>query len=102
MGNTLYVDSDSLTGVGNRVIDIAASVRDTYTKLQATINAVTSKESWSGEASETFLNKFENIKPSFEQHLRELEELGPTIVDVAGGYSQAEQDNIGNMKGGEQ
>ena len=100
MQEKLYVDSDNLTGVGNRITEIGATVRDIYTKLQATINAVTSQDSWRGEASETFLEKFENIRPSFEQHLQELENLGPTLVNVAGGYSQAESENVGNMRGG--
>ena len=98
MGETLYVDSDNLTGVGNKIKDVAASVRDIYTNFQNCVNTVTSNESWKGAASDSFLEKYERVRPSFEQHLTELEELGPTIVGVANNYSDKENENVGMMK----
>ena len=69
MSGTLNVDTGSLNGVGNSISDVAAQVRDIYTKLQNTINAVTANDSWKGAASSAFLEKFEAIRPEFERDL---------------------------------
>ena len=82
MNGTLNVDTGSLNGVGNSISDVAAQVRDIYTKLQNTINAVTANDSWKGAASSAFLEKFEAIRPEFERDLASLEDLGPTIREV--------------------
>ena len=97
MNGTLNVDTGSLNGVGNSISDVAAQVRDIYTKLQNTINAVTANDSWKGAASSAFLEKFEAIRPEFERDLASLEELGPTIREVASGYEAAEDDNVAMM-----
>lgn len=97
MSGTLNVDTSSLNGVGNSISDVAAQVRDIYTKLQNTINAVTANDSWKGAASSAFLEKFEAIRPEFERDLASLEELGPTIREVASGYEAAEDDNVAMM-----
>ena len=97
MSGTLNVDTSSLNGVGNSISDVAAQVRDIYTKLQNTINAVTANDSWKGAASSAFLEKFEAIRPEFERDLASLEDLGPTIKEVASGYEAAEDDNVAMM-----
>ncbi|MBQ4030648.1 MAG: WXG100 family type VII secretion target [Bacilli bacterium] len=97
MNGTLNVDTGSLNGVGNSISDVAAQVRDIYTKLQNTINAVTANDSWKGAASSAFLEKFEAIRPEFERDLASLEDLGPTIREVASGYEAAEDDNVAMM-----
>ena len=97
MNGTLNVDTGSLNGVGNSISDVAAQVRDIYTKLQNTINAVTANDSWKGAASSAFLEKFEAIRPEFERDLASLEDLGPTIKEVASGYEAAEDDNVAMM-----
>ena len=97
MSGTLNVDTSSLNGVGNSISDVAAQVRDIYTKLQNTINAVTANDSWKGAASSAFLEKFEAIRPEFERDLASLEDLGPTIREVASGYEAAEDDNVAMM-----
>ncbi len=97
MNGTLNVDTSNLAGVGGRVGDVAGSVREIYTNLTNTINAVTSNDSWKGAASSAFLEKFEAIKPEFERDLASLEELGPTIKQVASGYEEAEEANISQI-----
>ena len=97
MNGTLNVDTGSLTGVGSSITDVASQVRSIYTNLQNTINAVTANYSWKGAASSAFLEKFEQIRPEFERDLASLEELGPTIKEVASGYEAAEDDNVAMM-----
>ena len=97
MNGTLNVDTSNLSGVGGRIGDVAASVRSIYTNLTNTVNAVTANDSWRGEASTTFLEKFEGIRPEFERDLASLEELGPTIKSVASGYEQAEAENVSQI-----
>ncbi len=97
MGGTLNVDTSNLTAVGNSIIEVAAAVRAIYTNMTNTINAVTSNESWKGAASETFLQKFDAIRPEFERDLASLEELGPTINEVSGNYQTTEEDNVAGI-----
>jgi WXG100 family type VII secretion target len=97
MNGTLNVDTSNLSGVGNKITNVAAAVREIYTSLHNTIDAVTANESWRGAASTAFLDKFEAIRPEFEKDLASLEDLGPTIVKVANGYEAAESDNVGLM-----
>ena len=98
MSGTLNVDTSNLSGVGGKISDVASSVREIYTNLHNTIDAVTANESWRDAASTAFLEKFETIRPEFEKDLASLEELGPTIKTVASGYETAEDDNVGMMK----
>jgi WXG100 family type VII secretion target len=97
MNGTLNVDTSTLSGVGGRISDVAASVRSIYTNLHNTVDAVTANDSWKGAASSAFLEKFEAIRPEFEKDLASLENLGPTIKTVAGGYEAAEDENVGMM-----
>ena len=97
MNGTLNVDTSNLSGVGNRITDVATAVREIYTNLHNTVDAVTANDSWKGAASSAFLEKFEAIRPEFEKDLASLEDLGPTIKSVANGYEEAEADNIGQM-----
>ncbi|MBR2678058.1 MAG: WXG100 family type VII secretion target [Bacilli bacterium] len=96
---TLNVDTSALSGVGNRFTQIAADVRTIFTQMKNTVNQVTSNDSWKGDASTAFLEKFANIEPRLERHLQELEELGPTVEKVSNNYADAEQENVGIMRG---
>lgn len=97
MSGTLNIDTSNLTAVGTSITEVAASVRATYTNLTNTIQNVTANESWKGAASDAFLQKFEAIKPEFEADLASLEDLGPTIKEVANGYQTAEEENVGQI-----
>ena len=97
MGGTLNVDTSNLTSVGNSLNEVAATVNATYTNVKNTVNNVTAKESWKGEASDKFLEKFEALKPTLEEDLRQLTDLGPTIIGVADGYQSTEEENVGQI-----
>ena len=93
----LNVDTGALGTVGSNFSDVASEVRETYTHMKNTIDAVTENNSWRGAASDKFLEKFNNIRPTFEQHLEQLEDLGPTINATANTYADAEAENISLM-----
>ena len=95
MNGNLNVDTAALNNVANNFSEVAAQVREIFIKMQGTIEQVTSNESWQGEASRAFLEKFENIRPRFELHLQQLEDLGPATHATSNGYATAEEDNVG-------
>ena len=97
MNGNLNVDTSALGNVGNNFTAVAEEVRDTYTHMKNTIEQVTANDSWRGAASEAFLQKYESIRPQFEQHLQQLEELGPAINATANTYADAEAENISMM-----
>ena len=97
MGGTLNVDTSNLTSVGNSLSEVAENVNTTYGNLKNTVNNVTAKESWKGEASDKFLEKFESLRPILEEDLRQLTDLGPTLVSVADGYQSTEEENVGQI-----
>ena len=91
---SLNVDTSALNNVASNFSEVAAQVREIFTKMQGTIEQVTSNDSWQGDASRAFLDKFENIRPRFEQHLQQLEDLGPATQATSNGYATAEEDNV--------
>ena len=97
MNGNLNYDSGKLQNVGNNFTTVAQDVRATFTNMIKTVDQVTANESWKGLASEKFLQKFENIRPQFEEHLQKLEELGPVINEIATGYSNVEEENASMM-----
>lgn len=97
MNGNLNVDTGALGNVGNNFAAVAEDVRETYTHMKNTVEQVTANDSWRGAASDAFLQKFENIRPQFEQHLQQLEELGPAINVTANTYADAEAENISMM-----
>ena len=97
MNGNLNVDTSALNTVGRNCTNVANDVRSIFSQMQATVDQVTSNDSWSGEASRAFLEKFNNIKPRLETHLQQLEALGPAVNQTATSYSDAEADNVGMM-----
>lgn len=97
MNGNLNVDTLALNTVGRNFTNVANDVRSIFSQMQATVDQVTSNDSWSGEASRAFLEKFNNIKPRLETHLQQLEALGPAVNQTATSYSDAEADNVGMM-----
>ena len=97
MSGSLNISTSELNSVGNNISSVAADVRSIYTNMNSTIDAVTSNDSWSGEASKSFLEKFNSIKPSFEKHLEELEALGPALNTSSNTYSDAEAENVSKI-----
>ena len=97
MNGNLNVDTSELNTVGRNFTNVANDVRSIFSQMQATVDQVTSNDSWSGEASRAFLEKFNNIKPRLETHLQQLEALGPAVNQTATSYSDAEADNVGMM-----
>lgn len=93
MSGNLNYDSEDLQNVGSNFTTVAQNVRDTYTNMKNTVEQVTANDSWKGLASEKFYQKFENIRPQFEKHLYQLEELGPVINEIANGYANTEEEN---------
>ena len=59
---------------------------------------VTSNDSWRGETSNTFLEKFNEIKPKLETHLQQLEALGPAVKTTADDYAATEEANDAMMR----
>lgn len=100
MSGTLNVDSTELNNVGRQIIDVAGNVRETYKSMQSIIEQVTSQDSWKGAASDAFIEKFENIRPTFEQDLQQLEDLGPALIGAANNYSEAEEQNVAGVREG--
>ena len=101
MSETLNVDSEELSNTGSNVTDISANVHKTYNEFKDIVEQVTSNESWKGAASAAFLEKFESIRPTFEQDLQQLEDLGPTLISIANEYSEAEERNVAAVKEGD-
>jgi len=98
MANFVTVDSDALTRVGNEIKSVSDEVEGNYNTMKGIINQVTASDSWKGEASTTFLDTFEKIRPEFEKHLTELADLGPTILEVCNGYTRTEEENVSMLK----
>lgn len=96
---TLNVDTNALNTVGNQFTNVAGEVRTIFTQMNATVDAVTANDSWRGEASTAFLDKFNQIKPRLETHLQQLEALGPAVNKTASNYASAEAENVGIMRG---
>ena len=97
MNGNLNVDTSALGNVGNNFTAVSEEVRETYTHMKNTIEQVTANDSWHGDASEKFFQKFDNIRPQFEQHLQQLEDLGPAINGTANTYADAEAENVSMM-----
>lgn len=93
----LNVDSSALSSVGNSFTQVANEVREIFTQMNSTVDQVTANNSWSGDASRTFLDKFNNIKPRLEMHLQQLEDLGPAVNKTSNTYADAEADNVSRM-----
>ena len=97
MNGNLNVDTSALNTVGRNFSNVANDVRSIFSQMQATVDQVTGNDSWSGEASNAFLEKFNNIKPRLETHLQQLEALGPAVNQTANSYADVEADNVGMM-----
>ena len=95
---TLNVDTNALNRVGNQFTNVASDVRTIFTKMCATVDALTANDSWRGEASTAFLDKFLQIKPRLETHLQQLEALGPAVNKTADNYAATEAENVGIMR----
>ena len=98
MNGTLSVTSEELASVGKRVEDISGNVRTIYEHMKATVNAVTSNDSWKSEASEALITSFENASKNFEINLQKLESLGPTLTQTGEGYQRQEDENVSTIK----
>ena len=101
MSTSLNVDSDELSLVGSNIGGVSETVRSIYNQIVDAVEQVTSNDSWQGAASATFLEKWENIGPLLDADIKQLEELGPTLEKVANNYSEAEQQNVDDVKGGD-
>lgn len=99
MNGSLNVDSSALNSVGNQFSSIANDVRGIFTQMERAIDQVTANDSWRGEASQAFLDKFLSIKPRLETHLQQLESLGPAVNKTAENYAAAEAENVGMIQG---
>ena len=97
MGGTLNIDTSNLRSVGNSLKEVAENVNTTYGNVKNTVNNVTANESWKGAASDAFLEKFEGLRPVLEEDLRQLTDLGPTLIGVADGYQSTEEENVGQI-----
>lgn len=97
MSGNLNVDTSALSSVGNSFTGVASDVRTIFGQMQATIDQVTSHDSWSGDASRAFLEKFNSIKPRLETHLQQLEALGPAVNQTSNNYAATESENVGMM-----
>lgn len=97
MNGSLSINTGELNTVGNNISEVASQVRAIYTSMRNTIDQVTSNDSWRGEASKSFLDRFDSIRPSFEKHLEELEALGPALSKSSTTYSDAEAENVSSI-----
>lgn len=98
-GGRLGVETQSLHTTGKNLIDVAAEVRAIFTAVTQIVDQVTAHDSWRGEASNAFLEKFNEIKPRLETHLEQLEALGPAVNATSDNYAMAEEDNVSVMRG---
>ncbi|MBR2828716.1 MAG: WXG100 family type VII secretion target [Bacilli bacterium] len=97
MTGSLNISTGELNTVGNNISSVASDVRGIYTTMCSTINQVTSNQAWNSEASKSFVEQFDQIRPSFEKHLEELEALGPSLNQTSNSYADAEQENVSNI-----
>jgi len=94
-GRRLNVMSDALNRVGNRLEEVSNDVSTIFSNLEKTVEAITSNDSWAGEASREFAEKFDSFVPRFKSDLNRLAELGPTLRNIATNYANAEAENAG-------
>ena len=94
----LGIETPSLNSTGKEFIDVATEVREIFTKVNGIVDQVTSNDSWRGETSNTFLEKFNEIKPKLETHLQQLEALGPAVKTTADDYAATEEANDAMMR----
>jgi len=97
MTGSLNISTGELNTVGNNISSVASDVRGIYTTMCSTISQLTSNQAWNSEASKAFTEQFDQIRPSFEKHLEQLESLGPSLNQTSNSYSDAEQENVGNI-----
>lgn len=94
----LGVETQSLSTTGKNFIDVASQVREIFTSVNHVVDQVTGHDSWRGEASNTFLEKFNEIKPRLETHLEQLEALGPAVNATSENYAATEEENSSMMR----
>lgn len=98
MGEFLSVTPEELAAVGKRIEGISDNVRIIYEHVEATVNAVTSNDSWKSEASETLITSFESASKNFKTSLSKLELLGPALAQTGEGYKKQEDENVSTIK----
>ena len=96
----LNITPERLSSVGNSFSKIADGVNDCFRQMQNITAQVTSNSSWSGEASSTFINSWNNVEPELRVDCTQLTDLGPTLVEIARQYSMAEDENKAKVGGG--
>lgn len=94
---TLGVTTQELTEVGNKMKEISEDVNTIFTKVKNIEEQVTSNDSWKSEASETFAERFNEIKVTITEDLENLAALGPTLQGAASDYEQAEETNTSQI-----
>ena len=72
----LGIETQSLNSTGKEFIDVATEVREIFTKVNGIVDQVTSNDSWRGETSNTFLEKFNEIKNN-SSTLEKIKKLWP-------------------------
>ncbi len=89
----LEVDPRSLSDSGAQYSYIASAIRDMFTNVSDSIDAITSNDCWAGDSSNAYKIAFENLKGKLDGHIQELEDLGPKTKLAASNYEATEEEN---------
>ena len=100
MSTFLDVDARSLHSTAQKYKDIASEVRAIFNNVNSSIDSITANDSWQGEAATEFRDTFASLKGQLDQHISELEALGPAADRAATGYEDTEAENVASMRGG--
>lgn len=96
--SSMNTDPVELRNVGNAMIDVAQEVRTNFMDVDATATHVTTNSVWSGLAKIAFEKKYNELKPKFEEDLKRLEELGPTLIGIANNYESFDEESANSTR----
>ncbi len=98
MARTMYIDHDAMKKVVSDFKQVSEDVTDSYGTINNIVQQVTNNDSWRGVDSDTFLDQFESIRADLERHVKELNDLSPTMDGVDTKYSQTQEENAADIK----
>ena len=94
----ISVTSESLTGVSNQLASGASEIESQLSNLKSLVQGLVSGE-WSGEASQSFLELFEQWDQAGQQLKESLIGISEQLARAALAYEESENSVSGGFRG---
>ena len=85
---TQQVNAAKLKSTGDNLTNLAAKMKTEMNKLDENIQKVTSE--WSGEASASYLKRYQADKANLAQLTQILQQMGAALGEFSNSYTQAD------------